>query len=121
MKQDDTELKTVSRFYTTADADFAQMLLESNGIETYLDGQFINTSNVMYSFADGGIRLMVSSDEYEMACQILKEENITANEPQKDNGNLNPRPLSYRVLKELKHNWLLIMIVFFFLIAFVMP
>lgn len=117
MDQVDIELKTVSRFSFAADADFAKMLLESNGIETYLDGQFINTSNVMYSFADGGIRLMVSSLDYDAACQVLKDENITATQPKVESVNIKPISIARHSFLHLQNNWFIYTL---FLIVFLL-
>lgn len=69
------ELVTVASFRDIPSAGLAQSILESEGINCFLDNQFTVGVNWLYSTAVGGVKLKVNKGNAEKAIEILKNLN----------------------------------------------
>jgi len=63
----------VARFSTQSTAYIAKGLLEANGIDCFLQDEFINQIFAPSSPAFGGIKLSVMEKDLEAATKLLKE------------------------------------------------
>lgn len=64
---------TLKTFNEATSAHILKATLEGNGIECYLFDENIVTVNPLYSNLVGGIKLKVSTADYDLALQILNE------------------------------------------------
>jgi len=70
-----SELVTVASFRDIPSAGLAQSILESEGINCFLDNQFTVGVNWLYSNALGGVKLKVNKSNAEKAIELLKSLN----------------------------------------------
>ena len=66
-------LLTVKIFSTSTDAHLFKSRLESNGIDCYLFDENINSMNMLYGVATGGIKAKVNAVDTERVKQVLQE------------------------------------------------
>ena len=74
-------LKLLARYMDVQQANLDKSLLEDCGIECYLFDEF-TAGAMQYTFAVGGIRLMVAAHKLEEAIKILKEAGTTVELPE---------------------------------------
>jgi len=63
----------VGTFPQPHDAHMAQMALESEGVDSFLEGEYAVSVNPLLSSAMGGVRLLVAASDAELAARILQE------------------------------------------------
>lgn len=73
-----SELVTIASFRDIPSAGLAQSILESEGINCFLDNQFTVGVNWLYSTAVGGVKLKVNKSNAEKANELLKNLNEPA-------------------------------------------
>jgi DNA-directed RNA polymerase subunit RPC12/RpoP len=66
-------LLTVKVFSTSTDANLFKSKLESNGIDCYLFDENINSMNMLYGVATGGIKAKVNAIDTEKVKQVLQQ------------------------------------------------
>ncbi len=66
-------LLTVKVFANSTDAHLFKSRLESNGIDCYLFDENINSMNMLYGVATGGIKAKVNAIDTEKVQQLLQE------------------------------------------------
>lgn len=68
------ELVTIATFDNSVDAYLNKSKLEANGIQTFIEDEFIVTMDWFYSNAIGGIKLKVKEKEADTAKRIISSE-----------------------------------------------
>ncbi|MCB9017630.1 MAG: DUF2007 domain-containing protein [Paludibacteraceae bacterium] len=63
----------VARFSSQSEAYIAKGLLEANGIDCFLQDEYINQTFAIFNPAFGGIKLCVMGKDMEAAYNLLKE------------------------------------------------
>jgi hypothetical protein len=66
-------LLTVKVFTTSTDAHLFKSRLESQGVDCYLFDENINSMNMLYGVATGGIKAKVNASDTEKVKQVLQE------------------------------------------------
>ncbi len=69
----DTELVVVGAYPFESIAQQAKLLLESNGIETVLSNEIMAQIDIIFVFADGGVKVLVRGEDAQRAKEILAE------------------------------------------------
>ena len=67
------EFRLLKTFQNPLDANLTKGLLESNGIEAFIFDENIAYVNPVLTTAIGGVKLLVSSKDYEKAAALLSE------------------------------------------------
>lgn len=67
------ELVTAAVYHNVHEADIAQSLLESFGVDCFLHDQFMHRVHPFSSEVLGGMRLQVMQKDLELAKELLKE------------------------------------------------
>jgi hypothetical protein len=67
------KLITVGTFDDSITANTFKSVLESKGIESYLQDEMTVNTNYLYANAIGSIKLQVEEDDYERAAGVLRE------------------------------------------------
>lgn len=91
------ELTTVS---TVMDADYIRMILESNGIDCYLQNEHSLTAMPMHNLAIGGVGVMVPESQREQAQSALQEAGVQISFPDPQQSITTERPAMF-------HPWFL--------------
>ena len=97
-------------FNNPINANIAKGLLESNGIETFLQDENTIYINPIYTTALGGIKLLIKESDYEDANKLFSD-----SEKEIDISNKNlvcPNCSSNDVLIKNKHYWFMLIIMF---------
>lgn len=76
--KDDIKLVTLRTFDTSVEAHILKTRLESDAIECYLFDENINSLNLIYNIAVGGIKLKIKSTDLDRAEEIIKQIEETA-------------------------------------------
>ena len=63
----------IARFSSQSEAYIAKGLLEANGIDCFLQDEYINQAFAIFNPAFGGIKLCVMEKDMEAAYNLLKE------------------------------------------------
>ena len=64
-----------------ASVSIARSILEGEGLSPFIADENLAASDLPAVFASGGIRLMVPDEEYDQACEILRDAEINAELP----------------------------------------
>ena len=106
-------MKVVKTFSSPIEANIAKGFLESNGIDALLFDENTIYINPVLTTAVGGVKLLVSEEDYSNAIQLFEE---TENEHVKKQSQLDcPLCNSKDIISTNKHNWfaLLLMLISF--------
>lgn len=113
--EDEVNPVAIRTFNNPVEARIAQGLLESQGINSFVKDENMGYN---YSFAVGGVKLMVREDEYEQALEILNAESEIPDEPV---ATACPACGSNNVEKKQKFNFLSLLALIFMLPANTQP
>ena len=69
--------KTVATYRDLPLAELAKSKLESEGIYCFIANKNLVAMNWLYSFSLGGVKLLVTKDDFELAQKILNEDHST--------------------------------------------
>ncbi len=67
------QLVTLTTFHTASSADFYKMILDTEGIDCFLQDDLTNTAAPHYSLMTGGVKLMVKTSDAERAMAALNK------------------------------------------------
>ena len=70
---DENAFVVIGSFPQPHEAHMVQAILDSEGIESNLEGEYTIAANPLWSNALGGVRLAVSKSDVEPACRLLEE------------------------------------------------
>ena len=66
-------MRILKRYPDLASVSIARSILEGEGLAPFVADENLASSDLPAVFASGGIRLMIPDEEYDRACEVLRD------------------------------------------------